>query len=176
MKRTLIAPVLICACASAQNAAAGGGGAPRAAVVSAHNVIPLASGDVITCTFPTTSTGSGMSVNEFSGLQPAALDAGASASGTSNTPNSGLTVATTQSNELIFGFVQSVSFVAATTGSNPAETYASPPNSDPYHLAGQFSAIWPAYRIVSTTRQYQVNGTGGGSGGWRAIVAAYKGQ
>jgi len=160
----------------AQNIAAGGGGVGRSAIVSAHNVIALAGSDVITCTFPTTSTGSGMSINEFSGLLPVALDGTASASGTNNSPNSGLTAATTQSNELVFGFVQSVSFAASATGSIPSETYADPPNSDPYHFAGQFGAIWPAYRIVSTPRQYQVNGTGGGTGGWRALVATYRGQ
>ena len=60
--------------AYSQNVAAGGGGAPRSAIVSAHNVIALASGDTITCTFPNSSTTSGMSVNEFSGLSPAPLD------------------------------------------------------------------------------------------------------
>ncbi len=160
----------------AQDVASGGGGVPRAAIVSAHNVAALLSGDTITCTFPTTSTGSAMSVNEFSGLLAAPLDGTASASGTNNSPNSGLTPATVQNNELVFGFVHSVSFVPATTGSNPAETYASPPNSDPYHFAGQSGSVWPVYRIVSTNRQYQANGTGGGTGGWRAMAATYKGQ
>jgi hypothetical protein len=158
-----------------QDVAAGGGGVARSAIVSAHNVAALL-GDTITCTFATTSTGSGMSVNEFSGLLAAPLDGTASANGTNNSPNSGLTLATVQANELVFGFVHSVAFTPAAAGSNPAETYASPPNSDPYHLAGQFGGVWPAYRIVSTTRQYQVNGTGGGTGGWRASVATYKGQ
>jgi len=160
----------------AQDVAAGGGGVNRSAIVSAHNVAALDPGDLITCTFPTTSTGSAMSVNEFSGLLPAPLDGTAFASGTDNSPNSGLTAATTQGNELVFGFVQSVAFTPAAAGSNPAETYADPPNSDPYHFAGQSGSVWPAYRIVSTTRQYQVNGTGGGTGGWRAMVATYKGQ
>ena len=83
--------------------------ASRAAIVSAHNVAALLSGDTITCTFPTTSTGSAMSVNEFSGLLAAPLDGTASASGTNNSPNSGLTPATVQNNELVFGFVHSVS-------------------------------------------------------------------
>jgi hypothetical protein len=158
-----------------QNVAAGGGGVPRSAVVSAHNVTALVSGDTITCTFPNSSTTSGMSVNEFSGLIPAPLDGTASASGTNTSPNSGLTPITTQTNELVFGFVHSISFTPATSGSLPSETYANPPNSDPYHFAGQFGSIWPVYRIVSTTRQYQTNGTGGGSGGWRAMIATYKG-
>jgi hypothetical protein len=162
--------------AYAQNVAAGGGGIGRSAILSAHNVAALDPGDVITCTFPTTSTGSAMSINEFSGLLPAPLDGTASATGTNNSPNSGLTVATVQANELVFGFVQSVAFNPAASGSNPAETYADPPNSDPYHFAGQSGSVWPAYRIVSTTRQYQVNGTGGGTGGWRALVATYRGQ
>jgi hypothetical protein len=75
----------------------------------------------------------------------------------------------------VFGFVHSVAFTPAASGSNPFEVYADPPNSDPYHFAGQFGSVWPVYRIVSTTRQYQTNGTGGGTGGWRAMAATYKG-
>ena len=158
-----------------QDVAAGGGGVPRSAIVSSRLATALGSGDTITCTFTTSSTGSGMSVNEFTGLVSPALDATASASGTNTTPNSGLTAATAQGSELVFGFVHSVAFTAADSGSNPAEVYANPPNLDPYHSAGQFGSIWPVYRIVSTTRQYQANGTGGGTGGWRAMVATYKG-
>jgi hypothetical protein len=55
------------------------------------------------------------------------------------------------------------------------EVYADPPNSDPYHSAGQFGSLWPVYRVVSTTRQYQTNGTGGSTGGWRAMIATFKG-
>ena len=62
---------------------AGGGGVPRSAIVSAHNVIALGSTDTITCSFPTSSTGSAMSVNEFSGLAVAPLDKVASNAGTS---------------------------------------------------------------------------------------------
>jgi hypothetical protein len=158
-----------------QNVAAGGGGVPRSAVVSAHNVTALVSGDTITCTFAQSSTGSGMSVNEFSGLVPVPLDRTASGLGTTSTVNSGLTLTTTQANELVFGFVHSVAFTPAASGSSPLEVYADPPNSDPYHTAGPIGPIWPVYRIVSTTRQYQTNGTGGGSGGWRAMAATYKG-
>jgi hypothetical protein len=144
-------------------------------VVSAHNVTALVAGDAISCTFASSSTGSGMSVNEFSGLSATPLDKTAASGGTSTSPNSGLTVTTTQTNELVFGFVQSISFTPATSGSNPNEAYGNPPNSDPYHPAGQFDSVKPVYRVVSTTRQYQVNGTGGGTGGWRAMVATYKG-
>jgi hypothetical protein len=158
-----------------QDVAAGGGGTPRSAVVSAHTAVSLVSGDTITCTFPTSSTHSGMSVNEFSGLSAVPLDKTASAQGTNTAVNSGLTLATAQPSELVFGFVHSISFTPATSGSNPFEVYAGPPNSDPYHSAGQFDSIWPVYRIVSTIRQYQCNGTGGGTGAWRATVASYKG-
>jgi hypothetical protein len=161
--------------AYSQNVAAGGGGGPRSAIVSAHNVNALVSGDTITCAFPTSSTTSGMSVNEFSGLSPAPLDRTAAATGTTSNVNSGLTLSTTQTNELVFGFVHSPSFTPAISGSNPSEVYADPPNSDAYHSAGHFGSIWPVYRIVSTSRQYQTNGTGGGSGGWRAMIATYKG-
>jgi hypothetical protein len=34
--------------------------------------------------------------------------------------------------------------------------------------------VRPAYRIVDVQRQYQANGTGGGTGGWRALVATYR--
>ena len=158
-----------------QDVAAGGGGVARSAVVSSHNVTALVSGDTITCTFPNSSTTSGMSVNEFSGLSPAPLDRTAASAATTGTVDSGLTPATSQTNELVFGFVHAVSFAPAASGSSPAEVYADPPNSDPFHTVGQVGPVWPVYRVVSTTRQYQTNGTGGGSGGWRAIVATYKG-
>jgi hypothetical protein len=161
--------------AYSQDVAAGGGGVPRSAIVSAHNVVALVSGDTIACTFPTSSTGSGMSVNEFSGLSPVPLDRTTSSSGTNTAPNSGLTLSSTQTSELVFGFVHSIAFTPAASGSNPSEVYADPPNSDAYHSAGQFGSVWPVYRIVSTNRQYQTNGTGGGTGGWRASIATYKG-
>ena len=114
-------------------------------------------------------------VNEFTGLAPAPLDRTAAAAGSSASVNSGLTLATTQTNELVFGFVHAPSFTPAASGSNPLEVYANAPNSDPYHFAGPFGSIWPVYRVVSTSRQYQTNGTGGGSGGWKAMSATYKG-
>ena len=80
----------------------------------------------------------------------------------------------------MFGYVQSVAWTPATSGSNPSETYAAAPNSFPYTQVGTLTTIAgnnvrPAYRIVSTLRQYQANGTGGGTGGWRALIATYKG-
>ena len=77
-----------------------------------------------------------MSVNEFSGLAVAPLDKVASNSGTSASPNSGLTATTTQANELVFGYVQSIAWTPALSGSNPSETYAAPPNSFPYTQVG----------------------------------------
>jgi hypothetical protein len=155
----------------------GGGGIPRSAILSARVVVALVSGDQITCSFPTSSTGSAMSVNEFSGLAVAPLDKVASNAGTNSSPNSGLTATTTQANELVFGYVQSVAWTPATSGSSPLETYASAPNSFPYTQVGTLASgnVRPAYRIVSTTRQYQANGTGGGTGGWRSLIATYKG-
>jgi hypothetical protein len=161
--------------AYSQNVAAGGGGTPRSAVVSAHNVTALVSGDTITCTFPSSGTTSGMSVNEFSGLSAVPLDRTAAGTGTGSGVNSGLTLSTIQTNELVFGFVQAGSFSPAASGSNPFEVYADPPNSDPYHSAGPVGSVWPVYRIVSSVRQYQANGTASGSGGWRAMIATYKG-
>src|SRR5262249_8332345 len=124
---------------------------------------------------PPAGPGGGRTINDSPGLAPAPRDRVAGTAGTSSTPNSGLTAsATTQTNELVFGYVNSVAFTPGTTGSNPSETYANPPNSDPFHSVGAFNAIFPVYRVVSTARQYQVNGTGGGTGGWRAMVATYK--
>ncbi len=155
-------------------------GAARSAVVSAHVDFALVNLDVITCTYPQFSGLSLISASEFSGLAVSPLDRSAhNASSNAGAATSGLTLATTQADELVFGVFQLGAILEtitpATTGSNPVETYASPPNSFPYTQVGNVVTMKPMYRIVSTMRQYELNGTVVGSGGWRALVVTYKG-
>ncbi len=154
-------------------------GAARTAVVSAHVDTALVNGDVITCTYPQFSGLSLISGNVFSGLSATPLDQSAhNSSSNAGAASSGLTPTTTQADELIFGLfnlgtvLQTIT--PATTGSNPAETYNSPPNSSPYTSIGVVSTMYPMYRVVSTSRQYESNGTVVGSGGWRSVVVTYK--
>jgi hypothetical protein len=136
-------------------------------------VTALDAGDVITCTYASFSGATAISINEFTGLAAAPLDRVASAAGTTSSPNSGLTATTTQADELVFGYVQSVAWTPATSGSDPVETTYVPPYT-PVGTVANPGNVRPAYRIVSTPRRYQANGTGGGTGGWRTLIATYK--
>ncbi len=149
----------------------------RAAVLSAHDVTALQAGDVIRCNYQQTGKSTAMSVNEFSGLAAAPLDRVAAAAGSNKLPNSGLTATTMQGDELVFGFVLAAPWTPATAGSLPQETYAAPPNSSSYQQVGTLASpanVRPAYRVVTTSRQYQVNGSLARKGRWSALVATYR--
>jgi RHS repeat-associated protein len=155
-----------------------GPGKGRAAILSAHDVIALAPGDAIRCSSKSSRHGTAISVNEFSGLAGAPLDRVAARTGSSKFPNSGLTRATRQADELVFGYVQSSAWTPATSGSIPHETYADPPNSAPYQQIGIVAKpgnVRPAYRIVGTRGQFQTNGSRRGKGPWSALIATYRG-
>ena len=133
------------------------------------------SSDVATSRFPHETA---ISVNEFSGLAGRRSTGWPPSAGSSKIPNSGLTAATRQADELVFGYVQSSAWTPATSGSIPQETYATPPNSAPYQQVGTVAEpgnVRPAYRVVSTRGQFQANGSGGGKGHWRALIATYRG-
>src|SRR5437667_6237509 len=75
----------------------------RTVILAAHNVTALVSGDTITVTHPS-ATVRALSANEFSGLSPtSALDQTQTATGSSTTPSSGATAATTEAAELLLG-------------------------------------------------------------------------
>src|SRR5438552_1577900 len=77
----------------------------RTVMLAAHNVTALASGDTITVTHPSV-TARGLSANEFSGLSPTSpLDQTLTATGSSATPSSGTTAATSEAAELLLGAI-----------------------------------------------------------------------
>src|SRR5438093_1808002 len=77
----------------------------RTVMLAAHNVTALASGDTITVTHPSV-TARGLSANEFSGLSPTSpLDQTRTATGSSATPSSGTTAATSEAAELLLGAI-----------------------------------------------------------------------
>jgi Dictyostelium (slime mold) repeat len=151
-------------------------GAAGIAIASKHNVVALVSGDIITCTYPSFNGASSMGAYEFSGLETAGvLDQTAQASSASDgAASSGLTAATSQPGELVFGLVWVPSslqaFTPATSGSNPLENPYSPAWSSPFGAGTQK----PMYRFVGSVRQYEANGTVTGAGGWIAQVATYR--
>src|SRR5438046_2572563 len=101
----------------------------RTVILAAHNVTALVSGDTITVTHPSASVRA-LSANEFSGLSPtSALDQTHTATGSSTTPSSGATAATTEAAELLLGAMGvagpiSDTFTAGTNYTAPALTRA----------------------------------------------------
>ncbi len=157
------------------SSAAGGAGI---AIASKHNVAALAFGQLITCTYPAFDGASSAGAYEFSGLVASgALDQTVQNAGTAPaSASSGLTAPTTQANELVFGLFwlsnpgPTETFAVATSGGNPLESPYSPPYTLPFAAGTQK----PMYRFVNSIRQYEANGTVGGTGDWKAQVATYK--
>ena len=151
-------------------------GAAAIAIASKHNVSALGFGDVITCTYPAFNGASSMTVYEFSGLEGAStLDQTAqSLSASAGAASSGLTAATSQERELVFGFVwlpgATQTFTPATLGGNPLEDPYAPAWAQPFGIGTQKIL----YRFVTSIRQYEANGTVGGADGWLAMAATYR--
>jgi hypothetical protein len=147
------------------------------AIASKHNILALSGGTLITCSYPAFDGASSVGAYEFAGLEATnVLDKTAQGSSASGfLISSGLTAPTSQAGELVFGFVwlpdATESFFPATSGGNPFENPYVPPWAQPSAISTQR----PMYRFVSTIRQYEANGTIGGSvGGWIAQVATYR--
>ena len=153
-------------------------GSPRIAILSKHSVAALSFLTPITCTYPQFSGDSSVGAYEFTGLATAAtLDQTAqSESAVSGAASSGLTAATGQADELVFGFfllaspAPTQSYSPALSGGNPLENPYSPPYSFPSAVGTQI----PMYRFVNAIRQFEANGTVNGTGAWKAQVATYR--
>lgn len=150
-------------------------GTTRVAVFSKHNVAAMGFGTVITCNYPAFNGASSLGAYEFSGLEPSGTLDQTSESGSSGagSASSGLTAATSQANELVFGLVwvsPGQTFVAATSGGNPLES----PYAPPYTPITGAGTQRPMYRFVGSIRQYEANGTVGGAGVWKALAATYR--
>jgi hypothetical protein len=153
-------------------------GSPRIAILSKHNVAALSFGDLITCTYPEFSGASSVGAYEFTGLAAVAtLDQTAqSESAVSGPASSGLTAATGQANELVFGFFwlfnpfPTQTYSPASSGGNPLES----PYSPSYSFLSAVGSQIPMYRFVNAIRQYEANGTVNGTGAWKAQIATYR--
>ena len=143
----------------------------RSVVCSAHNVAALSSGNTITVTSPSSATRV-LSAFEFSGLSASgAIDRPSSATGNSAAPSSGLTAATTQADELVFGLSSMSYSVNDTFTAGAGLTLAGrvgTSTNKPYDMT-----INPEYRIVSATGTYKVDGTNDKSHPWAAVVVTY---
>ncbi|HLK13067.1 MAG TPA: hypothetical protein VKW76_16950 [Candidatus Binatia bacterium] len=144
-------------------------GLVRTVVLSAHGVIALAPGDVITVTHPSTTVRA-LSATEFSGLAPTAtLDQTQVAGGTGTAPASGATAPTTQPDELLIGAI----------GTDGPVTDAFTAGTGYTALTGAGTAVGtdvtidPEFAIVSATGAYAATGTLGTSRDWAAAIATY---
>ena len=138
----------------------------RIAIASKHNVLALQFGDLITCTYPLFFGASSIGAYEVSGLEPVnTLDQTAqNASSEAGAASSGLTAATAQADELVFGLVWVPSGF-------PIQTFAPAAGYTTLFALGNQTAM---YRIVSSVGQFEANGTVSGDGGWKAQVATYR--
>src|SRR5438445_6763509 len=160
-----------------QNASGAKSGTVRAVILSAHNAKALASGNTITVTFPTAaSTKFAVTADEFSGLaKTGTLDQSHTGNGSSTTPDSGLTTATTaQPAELLFGAIG-----VAATGASDTFSAGNDGRSGTYTaLTRLFSGanafyLGPEYEIVAATNTYKATATIT-SASWAADIATFK--
>ncbi|MBM2802689.1 MAG: hypothetical protein HW419_582 [Deltaproteobacteria bacterium] len=145
----------------------------RTVILSADNVIALASGNTITCTHPSVAARA-VSANEFSGLAvSAARDQTAGAIGSSMAPSSGSTPTTAQAVELLIGAigVEGKSNETFTPGSSYTTIGRAGTNQG---NAATNITINPEYRIVTATGAYAATATLGNSRAWAAAIATYK--
>ncbi len=144
----------------------------RTVMLSAHNVLPLAGGDIITVTHPLVPARA-VSANEFSGLiGPAPLDQTQTAIGDSASPSSGAAL-TTEPHELLIG--------AIGVETHLGEIFTPGTEYTPLERAGSSGGppgaaitINPEYRIVSSAGTYAADGTLEAARPWAAAIATYR--
>src|SRR5437773_6875658 len=147
----------------------------RTMILSAHDVIVLASGNTSAVTFPTAaSTKFAVTADEVSGLaKTGTVDQSHTGNGSSTTPDSGFTATTTQPAELLLGAIgvagaSSDTFTAGNDGHSGTYTALTRVNS-----GGNVFYINPEYEIVSATNTYKATATITNAS-WAAEIATYK--
>jgi hypothetical protein len=103
------------------------------------------------------------------------LDQTASATGTSTSPDSGLTATTTVADTLIYGSMAAGGAPAA-SGGGPLTAATNSNTKLLNHNAGGFIDLGSVYRVVTTTGTYRSSGTWQASDDWGCICVAYKQQ
>src|SRR5262245_45205860 len=145
----------------------------RAVILSAHNIIALASGNTITCTHPSAGARA-MSANEFSGLASSSTkDQTSSGSGNSTSASSGSTPTTTQANELLLGTIGVEGKSSETFTAGSGYTTIGRVGTNQGNVTANIT-VNPEYRIVSATGAYSATGTLGTSHNWAAAIVTYK--
>src|SRR2546422_7362749 len=143
-------------------------------ILSAHNLTPPAAGNIITVTFPSTTSRPALTADEFSGLaKSGTLDKTSTGNGSSTTPDSGFTATTTQAAELLLGAIGVAgaagdTFTASDDGHGGIYTALTRVNS-----GGNVFYVNPEYEIVAVTNTYKARATIT-SQNWAADIATYK--
>jgi hypothetical protein len=132
----------------------------------------MVAGDTITLNGTTAITSRQAIAAQFTGVSPSGwFDKLASTSNTSTTPNSGLTPATSQANEIVVGLIEPVTATAASITAADA-TFTEIGSGDG---AGSSRSIKMYYKVVNTVGTQSVSGTLSTSVAWRATTTTYRG-
>jgi len=125
--------------------------------------------NTVTVTFSVAQAAKSILIHEYSGLNTSSpLDRSASASGTGTALGSGLTAATAQADELIFGIgTNDTATVTHTAGTGFTLRETQGPS------AGQ--RVSSEDKIVAATGQYNATFTASATGTWTALVVTFKG-
>lgn len=144
-----------------------GGGNVAAVAMFSQNAAALVAGDIITGTFSSGNSNRTMIVAYASGLTSGSLlDKSSSADGTSTTPSSGFTVATTIASELALGYI---SFKESST-----ITEASGYTQIAGISVGSTIETHAAYKVLSTTATQSYAPTLSSSVDWTCLVQTLK--
>jgi hypothetical protein len=103
------------------------------------------------------------------------IDQTASATGTSTSPDSGLTATTTDADALIYGCMAAGGAPAA-SGGGPLTAATNGNTKLHNHNAGAFIDLGSVYQVVTATGTYRSSGTWQASDDWGCICVAYKQQ
>jgi len=146
------------------------------AVIRSNIGTGLAISNIITVSWTTGVKAAAMSTSVWSGLDASPLDKTASATGSSLTPDSGVTATTTVADELVYGGV------AWDYSINDGVQTVTPGSGLTGLTAGRISqgalrvGVRPLYKIVSATGTYKIDGTMSTGTGteWAAMVSTQK--
>ena len=156
-------------------------------ICSTHGIpaakVLVAGIDTITVTFAAGGSGRSVSASEFSGLAAiGTIDRTQSATNSTNSPSSGVTAATSQADEILFGAIWFSGTNAATFTAGSGACTGSPTGT--YTLTnpvignglggGLIRPLATEYRVATATGTYAACGTLSIGNPWAAAIATYK--
>ena len=159
--------------ADVMNGTSGSGTGVRTVVLSAPVTTALVSGDTITVTFPSVGSKafSVYAVNDL--ISASRVDKTNTATGSSSSPSSGATAATTHANELLVGAIGSESRVASVTMTAGGSLSLLNNACADTGTTSSSITVFPEYRIVSATGAQTASGSLTSSERWAAAIVAY---